>query len=413
MTPRALLALAAACAFATAAPLAGQTFVNPTLTATDGEPVRSNNTALSPLEPDSAPTPAPVDTGGVPAQGQPSAPKTYTEAEADRVLLWVAHAEWAKENPEEFRIALQRTIANPESAQARVQAKDSAFVAVELASTARNPLDARYAREIVPSETARSQIQMYQTRLSDRYEWAQAQSRGWPIIIFATGTATDALGKAGDASDDGQSAITTGSLGATIETDVSRWTARVSVISADAMAPADFGPLILTPGSGASLSSGVLDWRGLGPSGWLPNHIYGTASRIHLNGGTDTAPRAVRATIIGAGALYARDIFSGPLVESTNASLTVEFGAGLRWMSGDASQDSTFEPIFRDVRAFAGGPEAGFAFSFGRVTAAAQIYHLWNNGDDVPGLGGLQMVAGLSVTGEFLSAKLPHRDRRP
>lgn len=143
----------------------------------------------------------------------------------------------------------------------------------------------------------------------------------------------------------------------------------------------------------------------------LPNHIYGTASRIHLNGGTEAAPRAIRATVIGAGALWARDIFDGPLVESTKASLSIEGGVAIRWMSGDATRDSALEPIFRDVRAFAGGPELGFAFTFGRVTAATQIYHLFNNRDDVPGLGGLQMVAGLSVTGEFLSARLPHRDR--
>jgi hypothetical protein len=398
--------LAAACALAAVEPLAGQTFVNPTLTPVDGDqtaPIRSNARALTGI----LPGPARTDTLLI------HAPLAMTTSRAAALVdYWQSHAEWVRANPEEFRLAVQRTRNAPDSARARVAENDSAYVAVELAATARNPLDARRAREVVPVQMQQTRIREIQRELSDRYDRAVAQNRGWPIIIFATGTASDALGDSRDGDEAGRSPITTGSLGATVETDVSRWTARVSVISSDAVAPSDFGPLILTPGSGASLSSGVLDWRGLGRSDW-PNHIYGTASRIHLEGGTTTEPTRVRATIIGAGALWARDIFNGALVESTSASLTIEFGAGLRWMSGDAARDSTFGPVFRDRRAFAIGPEAGFAFSFGRVTAAAQLYHLFNSGDDIPGLGGLQMVAGMSVTGEFLSARLPHRDRGP
>lgn len=131
-----------------------------------------------------------------------------------------------------------------------------------------------------------------------------------------------------------------------------------------------------------------------------------------MRAGTTTDAPVARATVLGAGALWAWDIFNGPMLE-TSAALAIEGGLGLRWLNGDASGVDFFEAVFDGGRTLATGPEVGCFFTFGRVVAATQLYNLFNSGDDIPGLTGLQVMAGISVTREFVRGNLPARGPFP
>ncbi|HEX8696708.1 MAG TPA: hypothetical protein VF746_30095 [Longimicrobium sp.] len=410
-----MLALAL-CGLAAVAPAAaGQTFVNPTLTAPPGAEYVPYTGAF--MRAQLPPEPSPSQMATLTKERRDSVRTaherevTRVEAEHDSAIVakWRFHYAWADRNEDAFRLAVERAVKDPGHANERMQAGDSAYVAVGLAMIAANPLDYDDALDVIKSSARRDSVSVIQDQFDRRLTRTRRQIEGIPIIVFATGTVTESLGDPKTADDDGKKPIGTGSLGATVETDAGRFTARVSIISTDAVAPADFGPLVLTPGAGASLAAGVLDWRA--PWRDFPNHLYANTSTIRLRAGTAADASIVRATVFGAGALWARDVFAGPLFNS-RASLTVEGGAALRWLHGDVHESPFFADLFEDGNA-AFGPELGFAFSFGRVIAGTQLYHLWNtSGDDVPGLTGLQMVAGLAVTGEFISGNLPALGRR-
>ncbi|MET0399072.1 MAG: hypothetical protein ABW277_19925 [Longimicrobiaceae bacterium] len=378
------LALAIASVLAFPPAVTTQTFVNPALAPR----------AESPAPPiPHAPSGAVFRISGVPTEENP---------EQREFRRWKDAYEWTQQNPEAFRIAVDSAMRNPGYARDRMARNDPAFVAVGLAAIAASPLEWDDVLENVSSPALRDSISRYQDRFERRLLRVRRQLEGYPVAIIATGSAVESAGDPKDRGDDGKKPLGTGSLGVIVGTPVGRFMGRVSVLSTDAVAPADFGPMILTPGSGPSLSAGVIDWR----NQWRgPNHFYLSGSAIRMRS-PDTDSTVARATVFGAGALLARDLFDRPFF-NTHVALSVEAGLAARFLDGDIRQDSAhFAHLFKDDRNVAWGPELGFALSFGRLTAAAQAYFLGNQGEGIPGLTRPQFVAGLAVSGELISDRV-------
>lgn len=334
----------------------------------------------------------------------------FTKSATDPAARWQEAVEYVRRNPDAFRTALARTMSNPQHAQARVDAGNPAYAAVRLALVAENPVDAADERANVP-EGDRGEVETAQRRLAEQIREARRILTGFPFMIFAAGTVTESLGTASTSEDDGAKPLGSGSLGMSVQTDAGHYTARVNVISADNVADADIGPAVLSPGTGNALASGLLDYRAastprlLGIRGvHVPNHWYVSASGLRLRDGTTEEAPIVRATVFGAGALWLLEAVNRP-VEDTQMLMHVELGPSLRWIHGDLTRAGTLSAA---AEGFHAGVESGFSIGFGRVVAGAQLYYLqpFSGAKETNGLNGLQFVAGISVTGEFLRGTL-------
>jgi hypothetical protein len=342
---------------------------------------------------------------------------------ADQVGAWTAYLGYARRHPEAFRRAAAELDTLPQRALARVSADapDSAYVAAYLARIAADPLESEIAlREVGGSAPVRVAQDELRYRLAD----ARERRSGWPVILFATGTVRESLGTAESAKDDGKQPLGTGALGASMRTGFGLVTANVNIVSSENVVEGNFGPTVLSPGAGASLSAALLDFRLRGtrqiPTSGnedrrgfripvpTPNHLYLTAASSRWRAGTDTTAAAVHTTVLGAGALWERALVEASLSE-TEIALRVEGGFSGRLVGGDAFRNGFINAAMDGARVV-GGLEGGFSLTFGRVTAATQLYlYGGEGGAKVDRLTGLQMVAGLSVSGEFLRGRVPSR----
>ncbi|HEX8211797.1 MAG TPA: hypothetical protein VF584_16600 [Longimicrobium sp.] len=384
--------------------ISAQTLVNPVVG------VRS-------AEPDAAVPRVPFQIDRIQVAAANAAPLVGRKAggENDVVALHQAARDYAHDYPAEFRTALDRAGTDP--AQARVRAnranaEDLPYVAVALALAAENPVDAAEHR-LKAGEENSGRVAALQRELREHLRSARIALAGNPFWIFASGSVTEGLGKAETDDDDGQKPIGTGALGLSLQTPKARYTTRVSLISADNIQDSDIGPAVLTPGAGNALSAALLDMRlnstpriaGRGmPTIHLPSHYYVTASSLRLRDGTAADADIVRTTVLGAGALWSSEIAAGA-IQQTEVDLRFDWGPSVRWINGDLERAQNLDDTADGIHT---GLEAGFSMSFGRVTAASQLYYLWplRGADEIDGLNGLQLVAGISVTGEFFRGTL-------
>lgn len=220
------------------------------------------------------------------------------------------------------------------------------------------------------------------------------------VLVFADG---NIKGAASGAPSDGP--VGTGSLGVSLQRGQTHWTASIAVASTSDTITSGFGASLLSPASGKRLFSGLIDLRTMLRN--QPLHIYLTSSKSTwrmTNSANDTI--SLDAVMFGAGALRYWDLANG-YVGDNYVALRLEAGGAMRWMTGDIV-DSTAN-VFRkqnlgtQKRHFA-GIEGGMQISFGRVTAATQVYYLRTVGrlkSQVRGLTRGQIVAGLSVAGDI------------
>lgn len=321
------------------------------------------------------------------------------QAEVDR---WIAAETFARSSFGDFANAVRLRESDQATADRLIRLNDPAAVSAGLAAVALNPVDAVLALEGL-DEASANRVRRAQRSLRAAVDEVRQERKGRQLMVFADGTIRGALSDdEGDGEDD-DGPLSTGSLGASVDTHLGLWTAKVTVASTETVIADDFGSAVLSPGTGRSLASGLIDLR----FGDFPVHLYGSASssRWKLTEGDD-AP-ATRATVLGLGGLFHRNIALGTVGEN-DVSITAEAGLAGRWLDGDVRDNDKRKTVIGDPTIFA-GPELGFALTFGRVTGAVQLYGLYAPGKyrhHVDGLTGLQLVAGLGVTGEFFRGRL-------
>lgn len=362
-----------------------QTLVNPGLTR--GESARR---LLSDVAPPSEPASRTQPEMAALAAGR------VADARTEKVKKWMEAERFARQNPEAFANAVQFRLARPDLAN---QAGGEAALAAGLAALAEDP--GRLQAEVAGlTDDQRKQVNA-DARSLQRLATAALGDLGSRVVVFADGNIRGALDQ--DESTDASSG--TGALGVAVSTGAGQWAARINIASSEQVVSEDYGSIILAPGTGRSLASGLLELR---MANW-PVHLYTSVSNSRWKLGTaDDAPTA-NATVLGVGALYTRTLASGSLDEN-EVVLTAEIGGAARWLDGDIHDlDEERQAVIGSTGSLFIGPEAGFTLALGRVTGQVQVYHLLeagNAGRRIAGLNGLQVVAGLGVTGEMFRGRI-------
>lgn len=322
---------------------------------------------------------------------------------------WQRAAHYALENPNGFAAALRQRIEDPERADAARARGEAGAMAVSLAlqastSAGRVAATAHATPEAVPS--------IHTALLTLHRELVDAQQSlvSGSILVYADA----ALRTAAESETDRRTG--TGSVGVIVQqSERLRITALVVVASTQDTLFDGLGGAILSPMTGRTLASGLLDIRVAGWPKFLPNdidgtHVYLTTSRQVWARSDRTAAGSV--VVTGVGALLFKDLASGR-VGANYVGLQVEAGIGTRWLTGDLSRaNAVRDSILGTGNRFFIGPEMGLQITFGKLTAALQYYYLFDGSDGgeaqrgVDGLSGGQLVGGISLAGELLTGTL-------
>lgn len=237
------------------------------------------------------------------------------------------------------------------------------------------------------------------------------QELGMPteVVVFASG---DVRGVATGDSEGGTGS--TGYLGVSITKRTTVWNAQIVVASTVDTTTTSFGGALLRPGTGSSLSSGLIDLKiRSGTSGWLW-HLYGSATESTWlaeagtpadSSGNQTVPdsTAKSAVSLGLGALFGRQLINSS-VGGNAIGLRLEAGLSLRHLSGDAGRDKAFRTLLLEKdKQFFWGAELGMEISFGSVVAAVQ-YYVYSG--SVDGLTGGQLVAAIGLQGQLFRGRI-------
>jgi hypothetical protein len=204
----------------------------------------------------------------------------------------------------------------------------------------------------------------------------------------------------GTASGGGEGApVGTGSLALTAITRFANMKAGLAIASTQDTVRDGFGTALLAPANGKALTSGLFDARLLA----FPLHLYASASRALWQVRDTPDVRASSTTVIGFGALLYHN-FADAKVQDTNLVLSGEAGVAARFMGGDimAVDDSIRRRVLSTTSAAFIGPEVGMQITVGKMAGALQLYYMPHKRDErVPGFSGLQLVAGIGVSGDL------------
>jgi hypothetical protein len=205
-----------------------------------------------------------------------------------------------------------------------------------------------------------------------------------------------------------------GTLGIAVDFARTTWVASINAASTADTLRQGYSQLVLSPAVGATLLSGLVDFRrqhsfGKGAS----THIYVTGSRSVWKdttiAPTDTSRKAASATVLGLGALLSWSIADGKVKESP-VGLSIEGGVSLRHIGGDVGSDSVFlkrRSTLESSRKTFLGLEAGPQLQFGNVVGALHVY--WfpeQQTRKTAGVTGFQLVGGLSIKAPILTGPL-------
>jgi hypothetical protein len=252
---------------------------------------------------------------------------------------------------------------------------------------------------------AEQEVRRAQRRLLTALANIGEDDAGRPVVVFAEGAIRGSLAEGGEDTGAGGSGAGTGSFGASVQTRHGQWTAKIVIASTDQAVLDGYGSTVLSPGTGKSLASGLLDLRT--HVGRVPLHVYSSVASSRwgfLSEQGDTA--FVNTTVLGAGALYYHEIANGR-VGDNSFGLSTELGLAVRFLDGNARNSEARREGFGEGTVF-GGLEGGFGLAFGGVLGTVQAYYLFPSARSkhVDGLTGLNLVAGLGVTAEFLRGRL-------
>lgn len=209
----------------------------------------------------------------------------------------------------------------------------------------------------------------------------------------------------------------TGSLGVGVTTQRVDYLASIVVASTADTIASDPGTFILTPVSGQSLRSGLIDvhhrtlfGKPLGVPFGL--HAYGFASQARLLRPSDSTVAGV--VVAGMGTLLRHDIVKGNLSgqSDNHVRLSVEGGPSFRIVAGDVGaglRKAFRQEVFGSPSRFYGGLELGLQVEFGVVTGAFALYFYddFSKNSSVPGVTGGQLVASFAIGGPVFTGSLP------
>lgn len=322
---------------------------------------------------------------------------------AEILRKWIALARYARDHPQEIDAAVELLRDHPEIA-ANLAKTDSASRAVHMGTPSGSSTE---LTKDTLSLNAGEKSSVKRDAAALRAEFAAALDRlsGPVVLVFADGNIRGAARGESDAS-----RVGTGSLGVSLAASFATYVATVAIASTQDTVDANYGASLLTPASGQSLASALFDVH----LQRVPVHFYASVARSLWRVRTEPSVQTASATVVGAGALAYRYIALGD-VGGNQVGLKVEFGPSVRWLEGDVRSRSVElqEELLKTSGTVFPGLEAGVQISFGSVSGAAQLYRLWDPDDGVrvDGLTGLQLVAGLGVTGQIFGGPLSSRRR--
>lgn len=303
-------------------------------------------------------------------------------------------------------------------AQANAVARDSAadFLRVLNAATRAPELvvpgagEVKMAVRVALIAASNDQFEALLSLIPPAFKQALRQERAFLLAAIDGLTTSDAAVFAdgsirGNAKGENGSGVGTGSLAVAIRRGRLHWYTAVAVASTADTVTDGFGSVLLSPGGGRALSSGVVDVHVGEVFGAWGLHSY--ASVAHSLWAVDDTARSV--TILGVGALLNKQIGAGAIAGSI-VSVSGDIGLSFRVMDGDVLKvpdDIRLRDIGTKERFF-WGLEAGATIQVGQLVGGIQLYHMWpkNQADRVAGISGLQLVAGFSVKGELFRGPL-------
>jgi hypothetical protein len=205
----------------------------------------------------------------------------------------------------------------------------------------------------------------------------------------------------------GNDSLTSGANGALgVQLTTPRYTvsALINVAAAGSMLTSGFAKSLLSPASGSSLRSALLELRlpaGKTFSGTWGWHIYASASASTWRSPTDDTRQAA-ASVTGLGVLLYRQVAATK--DDNSVSVGIEGGLSIRNLSGDIISDEALrrELLGTSTRTF-WGFEGGMTVGVNKATAAIQLYYYFPN--NAPGLGRVQITTGLSLSADLFSFK--------
>lgn len=198
-----------------------------------------------------------------------------------------------------------------------------------------------------------------------------------------------------------ESTTGTGSLGIALSSPKITVSAQVTVLSTVDTLRNEVGATILSPLSGKSFQSGLLDLRVRNVFKKLHLGLHGYLGASKSVWAQDTAARA---SVLGTGGLTAFWSEEGK-VSDNPVGLLIEAGVALRRIGGDiGSAKSLRESMLGTSERTFPGLEGGVQISFNSITAGIGVY--WFSGKGVNGLTGGQLAAGMTVRGDIFAGTL-------
>jgi hypothetical protein len=238
------------------------------------------------------------------------------------------------------------------------------------------------------------------------------------VTTFADGNVKSLLKSGGD-----DASSTTGALGVKLEWRDWTLAGRINVVSSLDTLTGEFGGIVLVPGTGSALPSGVVDLtRRIGGDGsnglerFLNSayaHLYASLSNSIWSDGQQSEV----VNITGLGLLLGR-YFGGTRVDSAGAnggqrinsvSIGFELGAAFRGIAGDISAEPEFrERLLQTTQKNFFGLEGGFTLQINKVIAGVQLYYLFPSDGHVRRLTKFQTVFGLGLQADLFT--LPFKE---
>jgi hypothetical protein len=234
------------------------------------------------------------------------------------------------------------------------------------------------------------------------------------VSIFADGSVRDAI-RAGN-----QARLTTGALGIGTSSPRGDFSVSIAIAGSSDTLRSDIGATMLAPGTGGSLSAGLVDarWRNvLSPPvvGALGVHTYVSASSaVWAFPESDAARRdlAFNAAVLGWGVGLYKEVLreqlggEGGAGQGNFVSVLLDGGVAYRGLYGDlatTAMDTVRARLLGDTHERHLGVETGVSLQVNSLVAGLTFYRFF--GRSMPGFSDGQIVAGISFQADLFSSR--------
>lgn len=223
------------------------------------------------------------------------------------------------------------------------------------------------------------------------------------VSIFVDGGIQGVVSNSEKSSD----AVASGALGISVVKKNVIWVASVNIASTTDTISSGFGSIILTPASGKSLTSGVLEFLLEEPfkiaSKPIGIHAYASASSSKWLI-TDTTKAS---TVFGLGLTFVNKVIDATKGDNS-VYLGFEVGPTYRGIFGDISNNrNLYEKALGTQGKHFLGIEGGLKIRFNKITAGIQGFLLYDieNKKRIDGVTSFQITGGITISGAFYQDK--------